>query len=177
MAFCPKCNSRKKCGCSDKPLSTSNCNPLSECGVPNPCPECFDMHCISYSGPDIPGLGIQTGDRLDEIINILILYNTNPGCVTGASGCTSPLNLYLDNITAYTATLHWTLVNGATGYTVESKNINDVSWTVYPSVGATVSQSEILNIEPEGTYQVRVTSNCTGGSCVSIVHQFTVPAE
>ena len=83
---CTKCKNNR-CGCADSALTIgpnfSNdptvCPPDSET-----CVEVFDMACICWQGPDMCELDIKAGDRLDEVVQKLVLTlaqvscNTNP---------------------------------------------------------------------------------------------------
>ena len=86
---CHKCK-KTKCGCADKPYGIpatfSNdptvCPPDSE-----KCTEVFEAECICWPGPDICELDIKKGDRIDEVLEKLILTVAQTSCAgDGADG-------------------------------------------------------------------------------------------
>src|SRR3989304_2590229 len=89
-----KCGHNLGCGCKDSALTTNlPCPPGTPCINPEPCAQVWDMHCIIYTGNTIVDLDINPGDRMDEIMQKLILNGLNPGCVDPTSTCQSALNL------------------------------------------------------------------------------------
>jgi len=78
------CKHNVPCGCDDVGLTTPPpCNTGTlDCPTPDPCPETFCAGCVVYCGDSIVDLGINKGDRMDVIIQMLALYQTNPGCIT-----------------------------------------------------------------------------------------------
>lgn len=170
---CSKCKNDKCGGCADKPIGIppnfSNdptiCPPDSET-----CSEVFDMTCICYQGPDIVELDIQSGDRLDEILQKLIIASLNPGCATfdDPTLCESPLNLTITNLTDTSLGISWDTVPAAVTYTVEFKVATDVSWLLQPAITAPTVSDTIVGLTPDTIYDIRVYAACAGGGCYSL---------
>jgi len=78
------CEHNVPCGCDDVGFSSPPpCGTgTPECPTPDPCPETFCAGCVVYCGDSIVDMGINKGDRMDVIIQMLSLYLTNPGCIT-----------------------------------------------------------------------------------------------
>jgi hypothetical protein len=169
---CNKCKN-KKCGCNDQSLTVnpnfSNdptvCPPDSE-----PCSEVFDMACICYQGPDIVELDIQQGDRLDEILQKLVLATTNPGCANfeDALACQSAINLMIANLTDTSFDISWDAVPAAVSYVVEFKDATTTTWFVNPAVAAPIVTDTIPGLTPDTIYDVRVNTVCASGNCYSL---------
>lgn len=174
---CNSCKSNKctsnNCGCGDTALSMppnfSNdptvCPPDSE-----PCSEVFDMACICYQGPDIVELDIQSGDRLDEILQKLILGVTDPGCATfdDPATCQSPINLLIANLTASTFTISWDTVPSALSYIVEFKEATSLTWLLNPTVVTPTVTDTVIGLIADTVYDVRVNAVCAAGTCYSL---------
>lgn len=74
--------------------------------------------------------------------------------------CNAPGELFTSNITASTATVNWSAVNGAFSYTVEYKPAFTGSWITAAS--ATYSTSvNLYSLSGTTTYDWRVKANCT----------------
>lgn len=93
------CEHKVPCGCGDQPLTTPPpCNTgTPECPTPDPCPETFCAGCVVYCGDTIVDLGINQGDRMDVITQMLSLYLTNPGCITPPADPTAITALTIAN--------------------------------------------------------------------------------
>lgn len=169
---CTKCNSNR-CGCGDQALTTgpnfSNdptvCPPNSE-----QCTEVFDMECICYGGDDIVELDIQRGDRLNEILQKLVLAITNPGCSNFGDdlACQAPINLMISNLTDTSFDISWDPVAVATSYVVEFKEAILPTWNLNPAVTAPVVTDTIIGLTPDTVYDVRVNAVCPAGTCYSL---------
>ena len=172
MANCNKCK-QDRCGCADSPLSIpanfSNdptvCPPDSE-----PCAEVFDMACICYQGDDIVELDIKRGDRLDIILQKLILAHTDAGCATFGDDttCQSPINLLISNLVQTSFGISWDLVPSAVSYSVEYKEATDVAWLINPPVTHPVNTDMIIGLTADTIYDVRVNAICALGTCYSL---------
>lgn len=162
-----------KCGCTDTALDISpnfsncptECPPGSE-----ECSEMFAMKCIAYTGDDIVEFGISNGDRLDEVIQKLILGISNPGCVDYSDplACTSALNLLVSNITNVSFEIEWDVTLNATGYSVEYKDATSLTWLILPTVVAPTNSQTIVNLQPDTIYDIRVNAICPAGTCYSL---------
>lgn len=170
---CTTCNSKDRCGCADSALTLgpnfSNdptvCPPNSET-----CTELFDMACVCYGGDDIVEFDIQRGDRMDEVLQKLILGIRNPGCAVfeDPTTCQSPINLTIANLTDATFSISWDTVVSAVSYTVEYKLATAVSWSLNPSVTAPLVVDTVIGLLPDTIYDIRVNAICAAGSCYSL---------
>jgi len=148
--------------------SFSNCpNP---CESKETCVEVFDMHCICYQGEDIVEYDIKKGDRLDEIMQKLILALTNVGCASFGDplSCQSPINLTVSNITSQSFELAWDSTPLATSYIVEYKDSTSLTWLLNPTVVAPTTNDTIIGLLPERVYDIRVNAICPLGTCYSL---------
>lgn len=173
---CTKCNSgssnSSRCGCGDTsidmPNSFSNCP--DPCESRETCTEVFDMHCICYQGEDIIEYDIQKGDRLDEIMQKILLGLTNSGCATFGdnTACQSPINLTIESLTDATFELSWDAVPAAVSYTVEFKDASSSTWLLNPSVAAPTTTDTVIGLTANTVYDIRVNAICATGSCYSL---------
>lgn len=168
---CNKCNS-SRCGCGDSALHISNfSNNPTEC-PPNsePCSEIFSMECISYQGDPIVELDINTGDRLDEVLQKLILGITSAGCATfdDDSTCQSPINLLISSLTSTGFAISWDTVPSALTYVVEYKLPGDGVWTTNTAVTAPTVSDTVIGLTADTIYDVRVQAVCDGDDCYSL---------
>jgi hypothetical protein len=139
------------------------CPPNSE-----PCTEVFSMQCICYDGEDIAELDIKRGDRLEEILQKLILAVRYPNCSVfeDPTFCQSALNVTFTNITASSFVISWDAVVAATDYQVEFKLVTDLSWTSTVTIPTT--SATIITLAADTIYDVRVKVNCPGDTCYSL---------
>jgi len=170
---CKKCGSNKdKCGCRDQALTTPvlpPCDPNAPvCPVKEPCPEIFDSKCITYQGDPIADYGINPGDRLEEIIQKLLLLTAGTGCVLESNTCQSILNLHTLAKTTTTITIAWDASPNATSYTTEYKLASAGSFTLNTSVIPPVVQDTIGGLIPDTDYHIRVNTICSVGNCYSL---------
>lgn len=117
MNNCSKCGKCEDCDCVPRGMTTPNYCPsdLPPCPQPEPCNETFDSKCVVYTGEDIPCFGIETGDRVEEVIQDITTALTPFLCLQ----CTI-LNVPANDATniPYDQTLNWNTVVGATSYDV-----------------------------------------------------------
>jgi Secretion system C-terminal sorting domain/Fibronectin type III domain/Bacterial pre-peptidase C-terminal domain len=93
---------------------------------------------------------------------------------TGPTGsCVPPGGLSTSAVTSTTATVTWSPLNGAYGYTVEYKPSLSGSWLVAGNTDLTTVT--MFSLSPGTTYDWRVYSNCSlyEGSIPSSIAQFT----
>jgi len=172
---CNKCN-KTECGCGDRFIDVSpnfSNNPES-CPVNSEkCSELYDMACICYNGEDIVEFDIKKGDRLDVIMQKLLLIASNPGCATwgntSGTNCEAPISLTVTNITDTTIDLMWSSVPSATSYTIEYKTATALSWNITPSV--TVTSGSLIGLLPDTIYDIRINAACSLGSCYSLTYR------
>jgi len=164
------CGHKAPCGCKDQAFTTVPTFPCpgdASCPNPEPCSEFFDANCVIYSGPSIVDVPINTGDRLNSIIQKLILLATNPGCVTGGT-CASVNTLSIISITNTSITPGWALVTDVLTYQVEYKLASSGVWILRPLLGPTATTDTITGLIPNEEYHIRVNATCTVGNCYSV---------
>jgi len=180
MTTCSKCKCEAKyCGCADKaqPVAPPCGQGTSSCPIPESCAEIFSAECIIYNGDNIPQYGIQKGDRLDDIIQRIVLWQFSPACINPydtsfpgdpLSTCVAVTGLRSDWITANEVKLMWTPSALASSYTIEYKRPADAGWTTLYAFTTPPNQYTTLasyytvgNLLPNTTYYFRVASNCT----------------
>lgn len=157
----------KPCGCNDAGLTT---NPAYAADCPNPeaCAETFSGECIVYTGDTIIDYDtnlpyVSYGDRFNEIVQMLILLNTNPTCVGSAA-----TGLMSTAITTTSISVKWNAVACATGYTVQYSNDGGLSWASISTVPP-VTSLVISALTPGTEYYIRVSTACPiTGSCYSL---------
>lgn len=182
MAKCNKCKN-DRCGCSDSPLSIpanfSNdptvCPPNSE-----QCTELFSMACICYDGDDIVELDIQRGDRLDEILQKLILAVRSPECAVfeDDATCQAPINLMVANLTSTSFEISWDPCPTATSYVVEYKEASSPTWLIQPGVPAPTVADTVIGLTPDTIYDIRVNAICPSDNCYSLnIRIKTLPTQ
>lgn len=170
MPNCNKCGTNKMCGCQDKAFTTIpifTCPPDANCPSPEVCSEFTDANCVIYSGFGIVDININTGDRLNSIIQKLTLLATNPDCVT-SSTCRSIDSLIIFKVTNTTILPQWNVVSTGINYQVEYKLATDVLWTLLPILGPTATTDTISGLIPSTNYYVRVNTFCSAGNCYSV---------
>jgi len=170
---CNNCNNTSTdcnhlaCGCADTsqtmPCTYTDCRK----GGAESCDEIMCAACISYChttfeasfGNDI--LQIAKGERLDRILQRLVIFMTNSACVS-----TAPQVVSLGTITANSIVVEWSGVPAGSTVDVEFKIPTSGGWTTAVS-GLTDSTTshEITNLTANTAYQFRVVN----GSCSSVV--------
>lgn len=192
MTTCSKCKCEAKyCGCADKaqPVAPPCGQGTSDCPIPESCAEIFSAECIIYNGDNMPEYGIKKGDRLDDIVQRIILYQYNLNCIqpyTGSwpgtpSTCVAVTGLRSDWISANEVKLMWTPAPLANSYTIRYKRPADPGWTTLYAFTNPPNQYTTLNtyytvgnLLSNTTYYFQVDSNCTfGGPCSSVVIELT----
>lgn len=177
---CNKCKTQR-CGCSDAPINMPNtfsndpsiCPPNSE-----KCSEVFDMACICYQGDDIIEYDIKKGQRLDEVLQKVLLALSDSGCATFGddTSCQSPINLTISNLLSTGFDISWDTVPYATSYVVEYKHAASMTWLLNPAVTAPTVTDTIIGLSPEEIYDIRISAVCPVGSCYSLNIRIETPA-
>lgn len=176
MSNCSKCGSCEDCNCVPNGLTTPNYCPsdLPPCPQPSPCNETFDSNCVIYTGEDLPCIGVETGDTVQEIIMQLEDKLAPFFCLECAS-LVVPAN-GATNI-AYNQSLTWNMVPGATSY--------DVYFGTNPISPTLISVGQILTtytypypLLPNTTYYWKVVPKNNGGAASNCpTYSFTTIAE
>jgi hypothetical protein len=98
-------------------MTTPNYCPgdLPPCPEPSPCNETFDSKCVIYTGEDLPCIGVEQGNSIEQVILALNEKLSPLFCLE----CPS-LNIPANNAVniPYDQTLNWNAVPGATSYDV-----------------------------------------------------------
>lgn len=165
----------KPCGCADVGLTTpAPCNTFN-CPKPNPCSETFDSCCVIYTGPTIVNANINTGDRLCDIIQKLVIYSdsgTIPAACLDPLNCNGSLiNFAITAVTTNSATVSWDFPPCQTvpGYIVEYKDLSSPTWTLSSVIPANTNTYTVLALASSSSYYVRVrTSTAVSSPCYSV---------
>lgn len=74
------CTHDKPCGCNQDELTTlPNPCDTTECIDGEPCAELIDCNCVKYSGPDLPNIGVSTGDSVCTLLQVVAALGGVPG--------------------------------------------------------------------------------------------------
>ena len=170
---CNNCNNTStkcdnlSCGCAD----TSQTMPCvyNDCSVKG-AEQCEDIQCascVSYCkdtfeaslGQNI--LQIANGERLDRILQRIVLFMSDANCIT-----TAPQLVSLGVTTSTTIIVEWSGVPSGSTVSVEYKLPSSGGWTQAATglTSSTVAHT-ITNLTAGTTYQFRVVN----GSCSSVI--------
>ena len=169
--------------CSDSSLPLSNCNPCAGCPpVPaittacvdgEPCEELALLGCVKYSGDNILEAKITNGERLDEILQKLIVGITAPECISPTLKCVTKLRSTV--ITASAITVAWNTAADTTSLTLQYKTSSASAWTDVVVTG--LSTKEITGLTAATTYYFKVASVSAGATnCSSVTISVTTKA-
>ena len=79
--------------------------------------------------------------------------------------CPVPIGTNTNPITSTAASLNWTPVAGATGYTIQGRAAPGPGWPVsIQVVGGAVGTKNVFGLNPNKTYDWRIRSNCGNGN-------------
>jgi hypothetical protein len=167
MSNCKK----KNCGCLDTGLTTPSPCPhdIYQCPDPDPCPETFSDECIVHTGDSLPELGINQGDRLSAILQLLSVWILNPTCADPASTCRSVLNFHSITITPNTIKIGWTNAGAPTSLQVEYKLASGLSWFLNPALAPISNADTIGGLLADTWYDIRLNAICPVGNCYSAI--------
>lgn len=176
------------CGCNDTALPLTNCNDgCADCSPSNatnlppciggePCDEILFTDCVSFSGPNLPALGINNGDRmltvltkLHKVLNGLISPVVSLVNYTATSTTTTPMVVrYLGlgpvyNSTAGATSDGATVTVGSTTGLVVGMTLEVVSGT-----GAFAAGSTVLSVPTATTFVASavLTTPLSGGAII-----------
>ncbi len=164
---CKKCN-KKVCGCEDTPFTT----PPAYIGtIFQECAENMYTGCVIYNGPELTEINIVPGMNLNQIIQALVLFDTNEPCIT--STCQSTF-VYVKSTGRTTIDIGWALVPEVVTYTVSymEEDLSPAVWTTQ-DVGPTSSHLVLTGLICGTTYLLKVTANCASSSCDSVTIRVT----
>lgn len=170
---CDKCGkSKQSCGCSDGPFTTvpgCPCPPDLNCPVPQKCVEKIDTACVFLNDYGIVDTNFPENATLEQMIQMISLFLTNPGCISPSSGCQAVPYVYPYQITPSSIAIAWTASPTATSYQVEYKHISQIVWNLMPfQFTPTPNTAVISPLLPNNTYFVRVNTFCSAGNCYSV---------
>tara|TARA_R100001440_G_scaffold34208_1_gene53169 strand:- start:6783 stop:7325 length:543 start_codon:yes stop_codon:yes gene_type:complete len=170
---CNNCNdtstdcSNLACGCADTsqtmPCTYTDCR---KDGAES-CDEVTCAACVSYCADTFEAslgstiLQVAKGERLDRILQRMVLFMTNATCVA-----TAPQLVSLGTITSNSIVVEWSGVpNGAT-VDVQFKLPTSQGWTTAATgLGTSVTAHTVTNLAAQNVYQFRVVN----GSCSSVI--------
>jgi hypothetical protein len=160
----------KKCGCEDVGLTTPTpcIHDTFECPNPDPCPETFSTGCTIFTKDTIVDTGINQGDNMSNILQIMTLWLTNPLCMIDGATCKSPLAFASKVISPTTISVVWTANGTPSSYQVEYKLAGALTWILRPAVANTVFIDAIGGLVPNSQYEIRVKSICGVQICYSV---------
>lgn len=177
MSKCSRCHKNLPCGCADSALTTIPTDYSSTCPTPQLCSEFTYTGCILYSGPEIVNIGVTPGMNLNEVIQRLIIYATdpinNPKCLSLAYGpCQSVTDLEVSLITRTTAHITWN--------NNHPDNPLTLTWSpATPSPGFTtlasgVTTYDLTGMTPNTEYTIFISTPCNQQSpCISVTIRFS----
>lgn len=162
MSNCSKCGSCEDCGCVPHGMTTPNYCPsdLPPCPQPSPCNETFDSKCVIYTGDNLPCIGAETGNSVEEVILSLNTKLIPFFCIQCVS-LVVPANASTG--IPNNQTLTWNIVPGATSYDVYF----GTSSTNPPLVSAgqiMTSYTSPYPLLPNTTYYWKVVPKNSGGA-------------
>lgn len=169
--------------CSDSSLPLSNCNPCAGCPPPpavttpcvdgEPCEELALLGCVKYTGDNILEGSIVKGDRLDEILQKLLIGFNNSQCITPTVKCVTKLRSTA--ITASAITIAWNTAADTTSLALHYKPAVGGSWTDVTVTG--LSTKQITGLTAATTYYFNVsTISSDGTNCSSVTISVTTKA-
>jgi len=161
------------CGCKDGPFTTAPgcpCPPDLNCPVPQKCVEKIDSACVFLNDYGIVESGFPENASLEQMIQMISLFMTNPGCINPASPCQAIPYVYPTQIGSNSISIAWAASPTAAQYQVEYWHINSAIPTLMPfQFTPTPNVAVITNLVPNSTYFVKVNTLCTaGGNCYSV---------
>ena len=179
---CSNCNNCKdECSCIPTGLTTPNyCisdTPL--CPEPAPCTETFDSQCVIYTGTGNDCFNIESGQTVEEIIELLAT-KLQPlvclGCVSTIIPANNAVNIASNQV------LSWAPVANATGYDVYFSTNQTSVQNSLPGVLVSSNQPG-TNYDPTGFllsdtayYWKVVPRNASGASTGCLTFKFTTEA-
>ena len=133
-----------------------------------------DIHVLNNGCLYLNGGASQGGGN--EFDNISLLYRDRGGficqfCETVDPLCEPPMGIAASNITASSATISWTAVPGAEGYSLQFRKLGTTRWKTKQSTRAVV---KLKNLVASTSYEYQVATLCaTETSPYSPIQVFT----
>ena len=113
--------------------------------------------------------GLTASTTYDWRVRVNCVYGNTSNYVAAqfntllAPGCSIPVTVLTSNITSSSATLSWSAVNNAIGYTVGYRSTNTLNWTNL-ATGTTALSINVTGLASESNYEWRVKAVCASGS-------------
>jgi hypothetical protein len=156
------CNHKVPCGCADSALTTPPpCNDTGDCAG-EICADSIGQKCVVYDNNSLlyaiagNNFEIKQGERLDEIIQRLLIFLNDPTCAESA-----PVGVYGTVVTKDSITLQWTGSDPAHTYSIEyTDGVSTLTTT------STTTSVSLTGLVPDTEYSITVTTVDT--SCASV---------
>jgi len=161
------CGHTVPCGCADKALVTPPpCDTSGEC-VGEPCSEIFCEECIAHCqetyqitiGGEI--FTVTQGERLDDILQRLLIFMANPACAP-----TAAVGLGVLSKTSTTIKIAWT---GSTTETYKIAYSDGVNPAGSITVAVGLLSQEITGLIPDTTYTIGILTVSSGCNSVEML--------
>jgi hypothetical protein len=180
---CANCNNCKdECSCIPTGVTTPNycLSDTPPCPEPAPCTETFDSQCVIYTGDGNDCLEIESGQTVEEIIDILA-EKLEPFICLNCTYATIPANNAVE--VALNQIISWSPVLNATSYDVYFSTNQTAVTNLAPS--ALVSSSQIITsydpstlLNADTTYYWKIVPKNAGGQEITCpVYKFTTFSE
>lgn len=166
-------------------LPLVNCNPCADCpplpGVlPNcpdsePCDELSLLGCVKVNGDSIVEFGINTGDRLDGILQkIIVAQVSGIQCVSPTVKCITSLRSTV--VKSDYITLAWTTPADNLSAILMYKTEAALSWTSVTVTG--LSLKEVTGLSASTKYLFKIATVASGDTnCTSVTIAVTTKAS
>ncbi len=177
---CTNCNKCKSdpCACMDHGLTTpceyDDCNPNAE-----PCDEIICAECVSYCGdtfqvpdpldPTDARFRIEKGERLDQILQKLVIYTTTSVCMDADQ--LHAVTVRLGNPTSTSVVVSWDYVSPAATEFNVYWSITSGVWVLANLGGplsALTTSYNITGLNPATTYLIKVETGDGASTCDSV---------
>lgn len=166
-------------------LPLANCNPCQDCppvpAVLTPCPgaepceELAAVGCVNYTGDSIVEANIQTGERLDETLQkVLVGMVSGLSCIHPTLSCITALKSTA--ITKDSISLKWKKAASISAATLQYKTEAATSWSTMTVTADTTKQ--ITGLLANTKYLVKITTTAAGSiNCSSVTLAITTKAS
>jgi hypothetical protein len=140
-----------------------------------PCDELSLLGCVKYNGDTIVEGNIVSGERLDSIIQKLIVAQVSgTSCISPTLKCVTALRSTV--VKANSITVAWNVPLDNTGLTLMYKTEAASTWTSVVSNG--LSTKEVLSLSASTKYLFKVASTASGNvNCTSVTIAVTTKAS